>query len=138
MLGEGWIWKGVSSVGRRNLVFLLSLRIKSQRISRQRYNQAAFCFVFFFGAQLCSSSGTGLRLFYSKRPLVTASSWPFPGHHSCLLEGTLCCPILFPRLSWLKSLCRFSVADRLRERERDPENVKESGLLGPVSKFRSP
>lgn len=79
---------------------------------------------FFFEPDFASSSGTCPRLFYSQRPLVTASSWPFPSHHSCLLEGTLCCLTLFPSPSWLKSLC-LSVADRLRQRERHPENVKE-------------
>lgn len=37
-----WVWKVVLSMGRRNQVFLLSLRIKSQWKSRQRCNQAVF------------------------------------------------------------------------------------------------
>ena len=74
-------------MGRRNQVFLLSLRIKSQWKSRQRCNQAVFGG--FFEPDFASSSGTCPRLFYSQRPLVTASSWPFPSHHSCLLEGPL-------------------------------------------------
>lgn len=121
----------------RSLVFIVSLRIKSQWISGKKIKSNCFCFyvfLFFLNPDFAFSSGISPELFQSQRPLVTASSWPFPSHHSCLLKEVLCCLIWFPSLGWLKSRCP-AAAGRLRGRERHPGVLKKVNACAPPLRF---